>query len=584
MNSSTKLVILSTLITLSIGITAASPADLSMFPEKSSARIDSFTSYEVEIENTGPARDVYTLSSSDVSTISIAPTEVELDPGQTEVVNVWYNPETQMEAGEYSFDIIAESRATGETYSTKGIVEVIREHDVSLEVSDSQTACLEERAAYQVDVSNNGLQKETFQLSSDVGEFSRSEVTLEDGETQTVEYYLTSDDPREETVNVVAASETSYAQDIQSVNFQAATCYASDVSISPQNQEVAAETEAEFDVTVRNTGTREDTFSLQTSQGTLEDSELQISGKSSETTSLNVAPSQLGEQQVTVTSRSEVNSSDTATLNVVNGMDSDISLERQTVNTCESTQAVSQVTVENTGETSEIFNLETSEGQLSQQEVTLGQGSSQTVNVTLNTSQYEEGEVNYQFTSTASTFGNPSSTAEGTFNVQNCWDLDMQIVPEVASAGENRSQVYEVRLENTGTRENTYNISYEGPSWISIRDRENDQNQYDVTVPAGETRYADIYAGIPSQKEGQVQLNVTSTGEQVQRSRSVKLLIGEEIEEAVESPEGGSITGSFTQSATQLVQSIQGQNTLARAALALVAGLILTLAILYWEW
>jgi len=586
MNSSSKLVILSTLLTLSVTLTAASPAEVTLFPQESSTRIDSFTSYEVTVENTGPVEDVYSLTSSDTASIDIAPRQVELEPGESEVVNIWYNPDSQKEAGRYSFDINAKSRANGNTYSAQGFVNVIREHDVSMNVQEPGSVCLGERATYQVELTNEGLQKETFELTSPVGEFSQNEVTLEDQETQTVELYVSSEQEREESFNVVTASTTSYAQSIKSVNFQAETCYSSEVVVNPESQRVASGATAEYDITVRNTGTRSDEFVLQTSQGQLQNTTLQIPADSSATTSLEFTPEELGEQQVQITAESEITTTATASATVYNGMESEISVPQQQVNTCENTETETPVNVENTGEATETFELQTTRGNLSQEEVTLRPGASEQLNLSYSTGD-QASQVNYQITSTASTFGEPSDTVSGTFNVENCYDLQMNIIPEVASAGENRSQVYEVRLQNTGTQQNTYELSYEGPSWIDIKDRENDDNERTITVNPGETGYADIYAGIPYQKRGEVEITATAVGEQVKQSKTVKLVVGEDIEEAMKSDEqeaGGAITGAFTDTANSLINQIQGQNTVIRAALAIITGLILTAAILYWEW
>ncbi|MFB6115332.1 MAG: hypothetical protein ABEK04_03490 [Candidatus Nanohalobium sp.] len=586
MNSSTKLVLLSTLLTLSVALTAASPAEMTIFPKESSARIDSFTSYEVNIENTGPVKDVYSLSSTDSSSISIAPRQVELGPSESAVVNVWYNPDTQQEAGKYSFDIKAESRATGKTYSVKGIVNVIREHDVSLSVEDTATACLGEKATYQVQVTNNGIQKETFELTSPNGEFTRKKVTLEDGETATLKLQVSSKKATEKTFNVVAASTTSYAQSIESVSFKAEVCYASDVVINPSSQRVPAKTAAQYDITIRNTGTKADTFVLQTNTGNLATSEIQIPAKSSKSTTLKVSPTELGQQTVKVTAKSAVTTTGTATMTVYNGMDMSVELPKKTVQACENTVETTTVKVTNTGEAKETYKLKASKGSLTKDEVTLGVQESKKVGLELNTSNYNLGKVNFQVTATASSFNQPKKTVQGAFNVRNCWDLEMSIIPEVASAGENMSQVYEVRLKNTGAKENTYELTYEGPSWIQIRDREGDNNQHDVTVAPGKTGYADIYAGVPFQKKGEVEITATAVGEQVKKSKTVKLVVGQEIEEAIKSDRGGSnsITGMFSKKASDLIKQVQGQGTLSRAAAAVVIGLLLTGAILYWEW
>jgi len=79
----------------------------------------------------------------------------------------------------------------------------------------------------------------------------------------------------------------------------------------------------------------------------------------------------------------------------------------------------------------------------------------------------------------------------------------MNVVPNVASAGENRSTIYEIQLNNTGTRENTYELSHEGPSWVDIRPQQ-------VTIGAGESDTAYIYAGdsLPERRRGQDHSNL----------------------------------------------------------------------------
>ncbi|MFB6099812.1 MAG: hypothetical protein ABEK16_00935, partial [Candidatus Nanohalobium sp.] len=150
-----KLSIIAALILSTSAMAAASPVEMTVFPQESSTRIDSFTSYELTVENVGPVEDTYTFTSSSVSEIDIAPQKITLEPGQSETVNVWYNPSPDREEGTYSFSITAESRATGDSYSAEIIASVIREHDVSLEVSNpSRTVCRGETATYNIQVTN----------------------------------------------------------------------------------------------------------------------------------------------------------------------------------------------------------------------------------------------------------------------------------------------------------------------------------------------------------------------------------------------------------------------------------------------
>ncbi|MFB6147825.1 MAG: hypothetical protein ABEJ66_02980, partial [Candidatus Nanohaloarchaea archaeon] len=69
----------------------------------------------------------------------------------------------------------ATSRGTGQSFSVEGIVDVIKEHEVDVSVSPaSQTACLGEKVTYQVAVTNEGIQKEEFALTTEHGKLTRN--------------------------------------------------------------------------------------------------------------------------------------------------------------------------------------------------------------------------------------------------------------------------------------------------------------------------------------------------------------------------------------------------------------------------
>lgn len=554
---------------LASGMASASPAALNLFPETSSTRIDSFTSYELTVENTGPTKDVYTLSSSSASEITIAPQRVELEPGSSETINVWYNPEVTKDEGSYSFDLTATSRATGDKYSTTGTVEVIKDHQVDITMEDSRTACLGQKSTYTVDVTNTGIQPETFSISSDFGELSRTEVNLEDGQTAEVTLTMSSDQPVQRNFEVVAASTTSYAQDIENVQFESVTCYDSELSVTPENQEVAAETEAEFDVNLQNLGTRADSFTLSTSHGELSDNEVSVDSESTESATLTVTPEELGEQTIEITASGNSEASDTATLNVYNGMNSEISFEETRRNICENGDATFTAEVQNTGEADETFNLSTSLGQLDSSQLELEAGESEEVEIETNASA-GMGAHEVTLTSTATSFGEPVTSSTSTLRVDNCWDLDMQVIPEIVSAGENRSAIYKITLNNTGTEENTYTLSHEGPEWVSIKPEE-------VTVGSGETATVYMYAGIPYEKKGEVEVTATAEGTDVKRSRTATLLIGEDVEEAIRDDSNNlrsfsdRITGAFSEAA----------GNPGRIGISVLAGLLITAALLY---
>ena len=568
------------LITVFAGLAAASTADMTIFPGESSTKVNSFTSYEVTIENVGPTKDVYDLSSNSPREVSIAPQQVSLEPQQSETVNVWYNPDTSREEGTYSFDVTATSQASGDSYSVEGTVNVIADHQVNVELDEnSKTGCIAQPVTYSVEVTNTGIQDEEFEVTTGYGELSRNTVTLEDGETQTLTLTASADEVTQENFNVVAASTTSYAQDIENVAFNTEICYDSEVSITPEQKDVAAFTETDYTVTVRNTGTRADTFSLSSNIGELEDTQLEIDGKSSAQTTLEVTPETLGTQEINIRAESAVNSTASATVNVRNGMNMNLDVQSREVNACEAEEGSIAFRVENTGVAPETYTLGVNTGNLSETEVELDTGESEVVTSSINTENLEIGTQNVTLTATAQSFEQPVKQVSSTLTVENCYDLAMNVVPNVASAGENRSTIYEIQLNNTGTRENTYALSHEGPSWVEVRPQE-------VTIPAGGSESAYIYAGIPFQKEGEVRITAISEGEQVRRTEEVTLLIGEDIQEAIESNENAlnGLTGAFSSSISNLVSGAGSADNLVKAAISIIIGLAITAVVLLSDW
>ncbi|MFB6159222.1 MAG: hypothetical protein ABEJ95_06230 [Candidatus Nanohalobium sp.] len=553
---------------------AASPAEMTVFPEESSTRIDSFTSYELNIENVGPVEDTYTFTSSSAQEIDIAPRKITLEAGEEETVNVWYNPSPDREEGTYSFSVTAESRATGDSFSSEIIASVIREHDVKVQAQKtSQTVCRGEKATYEVEVTNNGIQKEEFQLSTDYGTLSQNKVTLEDGETKTVTLTASSDSEATENFNIRAASTTSYAQDIQNVQFNAETCYASDISTTSTQEEVAGGTTTEIEVAVQNKGTKKDTFTLVADKGSFSENPVEVPGGETETVTFEVTPEKLGEQTVTISSKGRSNSTTQVTLNVYNGNDMEVSFNQEQVSVCETEKANITTNIENTGETDETFNLETSRGELTRQQLEIEAGETASAVTSVDARKLEPGKTyDVRTTATAASYGEPQKSSTAQMTVNNCYDLSMNVVPEVASAGENRSVIYKINLENTGTKQNTYELAYEGPEWISIKPRE-------VTVQPGKTGTSYMYAGIPFKKEGNVQITATAVGTNTTDSQTVELVIGKKIEEAIKDGSnkfGGGVLNQITQSLADL----QSSGTAAKTAIAVILAAVTTAVIL----
>jgi uncharacterized membrane protein len=574
-----KFAIIAALTLLTLGVATASTANLNIFPDHSSTKVDSFTAYEVEITNTGTVDDVYDITSTNSDEIRIAPDQVPeegtLAPGESQTVQLWFNPDLDRQEGEYTFRIDAESRATGETYSTEGTVEVLRDHTVNVEVENPGTVCRDEEAVYTVFVTNSGTQEEVFELSADAGHFSQEEVRVDRGETETVDLTRSSAIAvNDRSFNIKAESTSSYAEDVTSTSFEVESCYESSTTVNPENQRSAALTEAEFDVTIQNQGTRSDSFVLSTNYGELEDTELNIAAGDSRTTTLTYTPEELEDRSIDVTAEGESTSSATAELEVYNGQDVSVDFESNSQNVCEAETFEKEFTLENTGEAADTYSVSASRGELSGEQVELDPGETRRMELDFNSSEYTvgetyEAEVNVQ----SETFPEPSKSAVSSFTVEDCYNLEMSVIPKVQSAGENRSVLYEIHLENTGTKKNTYTVSGEGPDWISIRPGV-------VNVNSGDTGKSYVYAGIPyNQVDGTEEITVSASGEMVDQEETVELKIGEKVKDSLKDEEGG-----IARMIRDTLASLRGANNLTKLLLSILAGLVITAAILRKEW
>ena len=573
--SKLSLILIITILT-SVSATA-SQAELTIFPEQSSTEINNYTHYEVGVQNVGPVKDVYEIQHNYPGEIrhSAEGNPVELEAGESKNIQLWFNPNSDRSEGTYQFTISAKSRADGNSYSTKGRVTVIKDYNVDISVEPSKTVCRGETATYNVQITNEGIQDDEFALTTGKGQLSKKRVALGPGETTTVTLTVKSDTETSQNFNVGATSTSvTYASDSENLQFNAETCYESSIEVTPETQKAAAFTPAEFNVAVTNQGTKEDEFTLESDQVDISGSPTVQPGETA-TGTFTYTPEELGRQQITVTASGNSEATTTATVKAYNGMKSNVDIESGRT-LCREQTAQIQASITNTGEASEEFTLSSNRGTVSQESITIQEGETENVNISVDAGELNDGSHALTLQSKAATFNGPTSSDTAEIAVENCWDLEMEVVPQVASTGENMSTIYEIRLNNVGSRENTYELAHNGPEWIQIRPDS-------VTVPSNSKEVAYMYAGPPFEQENKsLEITAVARGKDVERSQTVELVVGEELRDSILSGRGG-LTGSFTASTSRLAAAFEESSNLERGITAITLGIIITLLIIYRE-
>ncbi len=244
---------------------AAAEADANLRAFSSEACPTGSAKYAVDITNPGNAQDTYTVSVNEEWS-TVAPSTVEVAGGETETAYIWLQPPASMEPGSYSFQVEVDSSNTGETEILTGTLDVLSCRDVELSVDNpSQTVCRGETATYNVQVMNNGRATETYDLSTDADVvLSDDQVTLEPGESTTVQLAASGSSAGTADITVHAESTTSFASDSTTVEFTAEQCKSVDLFLTPSENTVCEGEPAEFRATVQNTGSVEDSYSLST--------------------------------------------------------------------------------------------------------------------------------------------------------------------------------------------------------------------------------------------------------------------------------------------------------------------------------
>lgn len=222
-------------------------------------------SYEIEVFNPGPASDVYNVEVQApwTNTATLSSSQIPVDAGESERIYTFIRVPGSADSGTYSFKVDATSSNTGKTITSTADLTVFSCRSVSFEVEPStHNVCRADTAEYDVEVTNEGSVEETYSLSTPFGELSRSAVTLESGESETVTLTVSSDEETEGTITVNAESTTSYAKDSDQVVFEASSCRNVDLTMEPDEAGICRGDTADVTATVANTGSRDDAYSV----------------------------------------------------------------------------------------------------------------------------------------------------------------------------------------------------------------------------------------------------------------------------------------------------------------------------------
>jgi len=375
------------------------------------------------VENKGTQQDTYTLTPQD-SWVIITPQKITLNAGETKKIAIFMTPPCDTAPKEYPIEIVAQSDKAKDTEIIT--IDVLRVHGVELATVQTKTGCIGDIEQFDLDISNLGKTKETFSITSTKGTLDNSEVTLDAGASKKVilEAPIASE---KDTIGVSVKSTTSYAETSKTLTLVGTTCYSQDITIAPESKITCMKESTDFILTIKNTGTKKETYTLKTDFGDLSTDTLAIEAGSESKVKLTVTPADTGKY----TSNVEIISphyskkvSVSTSAESCKGVAVITIPKKETV--CKGDNAQFIVTVKNTGKTEDKFSMSSTIGVLSEKDVTIKAGD--TVELYANVSTKDLDYKTYPMTVTAAS-SEVSDTSVSEFTIENCYSASTERRP-----------------------------------------------------------------------------------------------------------------------------------------------------------
>ncbi len=425
------------------------------------------------LKNLGTETDTYRIS-SDSEWVTIGNDVITLDGGQETTFAVWIKPRIDSDSGDYTITLTA-TPDSDKSMSYKSSLDfvVMRCHGIEMASSkDTIRSCVGETEQVDITLKNTGKTEETFYLGSDMGTFESNTVSVGSGSKKevTLSVPIVS---TEGTVTVTAESASSYVSDSIEISIEAdGACYGVAVLNMPSKVSICKGDTVEIEVNAKNTGYKEDEYSLSTD---IEDAyfqveDLTLDSKDTKSTDLIVSTESMdiGEKSYSITI-SSVNSADTATGKMIieDCYSVDMTSDANDKSTCPGTAVSFDIEISNTGKKTDTFSIETSEGLVEDDQMTLEPGKSSTTKVIVDTSKDDDDK------DVLVTAASERSSASKEFSIMMededvCYRFSMESDKESIFAEELKGYLYTIDVKNEGKFESTYTASSGGPDWVTV--------------------------------------------------------------------------------------------------------------------
>lgn len=442
--------------------------------------------YDMNIKNLGKFDETFELSAS-VSWAGFSESEITVGPGQDKGFSVVLNPEGIV-PGTHKVMIYAKSNDPNSpnyyTPATSEIELVVKDcYDFTADLQPKEKAgCFGRPVEYALTIKNTGLKEDTFSIFAPNSwvEAMETDVTLGAGNSANIKVTATPDTTgtHEVMVTVTSNADTGNSKKASSLAM-AVECRSVAVIASPAEQSVCSGLPpVVFDISVKNTGTIEGTYTLTSTHGTLEDTDFELDAGESEATKLTVPLDGMAEGKATITVKAEggeVYDEEQITLVVENCYSAELTTEPEVQYVCPYDTASYIITLKNTGQLEDNYTLRYGD---ETEEISLQPSESESYQLTFLVP-FEDSGVYVVSSFADSEHISLTSTAALNVNPMNlCYNAEINAEEKVCikpcTIDECETITVDAVIENTGEKPVLYNISVEGPEWVYMEPTELD--------------------------------------------------------------------------------------------------------------
>ncbi len=405
------------------------------------------------LENTGSQTDTYILRAEPAWTTM--PDTFTLAPGEKETVGILVAPGCQINSGDYELKITAES----EHVSESEIIDLTILNCFGVELTSEtleNTVCLGDETVFNLMIKNAGKSDDTFELSATKGTFSDDKITLERNETKivslTVPVTKESDD-----ITVKAESIKTSVQSSLTLGVTGIDCYSAELTVQPDEQYICIGDVAEYDVSLKNTGIKVDTYTLSSDFGTLSVNQTSLTPDNKIVFPLKVSPLVAGAYDIIVSvisEKTELNKIVTLNARTCEGVAIIAWTPEETI--CKGEVARILTTIKNTGVKEDTFTISSTMGTPGEETFTLNAMETKGVYIDIPTADLEAEQVDFNVTVKSD---KTSDVTFGSIFVEDCYSADLSVNPKSAEFCPCDSETYTITVKNTGKREDTYTLT-----------------------------------------------------------------------------------------------------------------------------